>query len=110
MDDEGNLIKEDDGDYLDYEDVNTFKKSNPETLCFISVDRLVNVSIAEVKLYDKEGILVLDKNVTFHMENVKITHATHTTSSSSSSDSSDEVRPLYRNLSDREMRDIGKWD
>lgn len=53
--------------------------SQPSILGTISIDEFVNVSFAEIKIYNSDEEVVFDENVTFHMENVIISHTTKDT-------------------------------
>ena len=53
-----------------------FKKSEPDTLSQIKIDGFKNVSFYELKVYDPNGATVLEKNITFKMENMNTFHRT----------------------------------
>lgn len=84
-DENGKLLKEADGSPMKGV-AKASEKSNPTKLCFIGLEKNVNISVAEVKLYNPEGDVVLDKNVTFSMENVSIKHISKSTSDTDDAD------------------------
>lgn len=76
---DGNLVKEDDG-FLMEKIAKSSKDSYPSTLAIIGVDGYKHVDVAELKIYNKEGEIVFDQNVTIKQENMETNHITESTS------------------------------
>ena len=110
-DETGKLIKEDDG-YSMESIAKSSENSNPGYLCSIGVKKLVNVSKVELKIFDDEGVVVFDKNLTFSAENMDIKHVSKSESDTNDDDnySSTSSDSKYSNkweseLYIKEMRD-----
>lgn len=70
-DENGDFIKDEAGSSMSFVSMYS-EKSEPVELGSISMDDYINVSIIELKLFDEDGTIVLDENVTFRMENMNI--------------------------------------
>lgn len=70
----GSFIQEDEG-WADIDDIiSSSNKSEGIRLGANEIEGFKNVSVQEVKLYDADGKLVFDKNVTFDMGNLNVTY------------------------------------
>ncbi len=70
----GSFIQEDEG-WADIDDIlSASNKSEVIRLGANEIEGFKNVSVQEVKIYDADGNLVFDKNITFDMGNVNVTY------------------------------------
>ena len=81
FDEKGDLIKEDDGNSI-YFISKRSEKLDPVEIGAVHIDDYKNISIIELKVFDADGIIVYDKNITFTMQNMEIDYVTKNTSNS----------------------------
>lgn len=80
------------------------KESDPVELGSISLDEFKNVTVTELTLYNADGVVVFDKNVTFNMDNVEIEYY----HDDNSDEDDDSVQPLFKTHSPEEQRELDK--
>lgn len=105
------LIREDEGFSSMYQVSDYSKRSEPAWLGYIEVNDFLNVSLYELKVYNPDGEIVLNENVTFKMENIKTFDVRDDGSSSisSSSSSSSSSNSNEKDLSDMSREEFQEW-
>lgn len=82
------LVKEDEGFASMYTISDYSERSEPAWLGYIELNDFINISFYELKLYNPDGEIVLEENVTFTMGNIQTFDLRSSDSSSSTSSSS----------------------
>lgn len=112
FDEQGNLMKESDG-YAMKDIARNSKDSEPHELGLIytSEYEIKNATSILLTMYNADGNIVFNKNITFNMNNMKINKLTKDKSSSSSSDKTNISKMDYDEFNEWVFNnDNGYWD
>lgn len=95
-DENGELLKEDDGWPLDFIESYS-RKSQTTELAVTSIDDDKNIQIIEYKLYDFDGNIVLDENVTISKGNIEVNHFNKADFEANSNNNDKSIQKEYNN-------------